>query len=361
MPTAPPYNATGIRLEAGINEIRVAVIGYGYWGPNLARNFADIDGASLVAICDAREEKRDLARSRHPDARIVADFDAVLDDPDIDAVAIATPISTHADLAIRALDRGKHVLVEKPLAGTVAEANRIVAAAHAADRTLMVDHTFVYMGAIRKVKELIDAGELGELYYVDSVRVNLGLFQHDASVIWDLAVHDLSIMLYWIGASPVAVSCVGVSHVPGLPVDVAYLTVHYLNSLIGHINVNWLSPVKLRRTMIAGSDKTVVFDDLAADEKIKLYTRGVTRQDDLVGENLIPLAYRRTGDIWIPQFDQTEALRVMTEHFIECCATGRAPLTGGVEALRIVQVLDAAERSMRNDGARTPLEPMPNP
>jgi predicted dehydrogenase len=334
----------------------VAVIGYGYWGPNLARNFTEVSGGALVAICDERPEKRELAGSRHPGVRVVAYVDDLLQDHDVDAVVIATPISTHADLALRALRAGKHVLVEKPLAGTVEQGRAVVEEARACNRTLMVDHTFVYMGAVRKVKEIIDAGRLGDLYYVDSVRVNLGLFQHDASVVWDLAVHDLSIMSYWVGQPPIAISCVGVSHVPGLPEDVAYLTIYYPGSLIGHVNVNWLSPVKVRRTIIAGSDHTIVFDDLSPDEKIKLYSRGVTREEELVGDNLIPLVYRRTGDIWIPQFDQTEALRVMAEHFVESCRTGMPPLTGGREGLEIVRMLEAAEQSMKSGGAKISID-----
>jgi predicted dehydrogenase len=334
----------------------VAVVGYGYWGPNLARNFMDVDGSSLIAICDERAEKREVARSRHPGVQVVADVEDIIRDEKIQAVAIATPISTHADIAVRALRAGKHVLVEKPLAGTVDQAIRIVAEAQAAGRTLMVDHTFVYMGAVRKVKELIDAGDLGDLYYVDSVRVNLGLFQRDASVIWDLAVHDLSIMAYWVPASPIAISCVGVSHVSGLPYDIAYLTVYYPGSLIGHIHVNWLSPIKVRRTLVAGSHKTILFDDLASDEKIKVYSRGVTRKEEVIGDNLIPLAYRRTGDIWIPQVNQTEALRVMADHFIRCCLTGERPLTGGREGLQIVRMLEAAERSVRQAGTKVSLD-----
>ncbi len=333
----------------------MAVVGYGYWGPNLARNFAAVNGCSLAAICDPLVENRALASSHHPGIRVVADVADLIGDPAIDAIVLATPIATHADLAVRALEAGKHVLVEKPLAATVDDAKRMVDAAAAAKRTLMVDHTFVYMGAVRKVRELITSGELGELYFVDSVRVNLGLFRRDASVIWDLAVHDLSIMNLWVDAAPIAVSCVGMSHVAGLPDDLAYLTIYYPGSLIGHIHVNWLSPIKIRRMLIAGSEKTVVFDDLSPDEKIKLYSRGVTRKEELVGDNLIPLAYRRTGDIWSPQVNQTEALRVMAEHFVECCRTGARPLTGGPEGLQIVRILDAAEQSIRHGGIRVPL------
>jgi predicted dehydrogenase len=328
----------------------VAVVGYGYWGPNLARNFAGIKGAALAAVCDERPDRRALAQSHHPSVKVVSEYDEVLEDGEIDAVVLATPVSTHAPLALRALKAGKHVLVEKPLAGNSADARAVVLEAERLGLTLMTDHTFVYMGAIRKVREIIETGDLGDLYYFDSVRVNLGLFQHDVSVVWDLAVHDLSIIQYWIGRVPQAVSCVGVGHMPGLPEDVAYLTLYFADNLIAHVHVNWLSPVKIRRMIVAGSEKTIVFDDLSPDEKIKLYSRGVTREEDVVASNLIPLAYRRTGDIWIPQFEQTEALEVMAQHFVHCCATGETPQTGGRQALLIVQILEAAAASMRDRG-----------
>jgi predicted dehydrogenase len=330
--------------------IRVAVVGYGYWGPNLARNFAGLKDATLEAVCDERPDRRELARSRHPSVKVVSEFNDVLEDGEVDAVVLATSPSTHAPLAIRALKAGKHVLVEKPLASSAADARAIILEAERQNRTLMVDHTFVYMGAIRRVREMIGEGGLGDLYYLDSVRVNLGLYQADVSVVWDLAIHDLSIIQYWIQQVPHAVSCVGVGHMPGLPEDVAYLTLYFENNLIAHVHVNWLSPVKIRRMMVAGSSKTIVFDDMEADEKIKLYSRGVTRHEDMVGSNLVPLVYRRTGDIWIPQFEQTEALQVMAQHFVHCCSTGEPPRTGGRQALQIVQILEAAETSMRNRG-----------
>lgn len=331
------------------------MLGYGYWGPNLARNFVSADGARVVAICDERAESRELAASRHPNAEIVTDAADVVASPDVDAIAIATPVASHADLAVRALQAGKHVLVEKPFARNASEALRMIDAAAASGRTLMVDHTFVYTGAVRKVRDLILSAELGDLFFVDSVRVNLGLFRQDASVLWDLAVHDLSILSLWIDPDPIAVSCVGVSHVEGMPDDIAYLTLYYPGALIGHVHVSWLSPIKIRRMLIAGSEKTVVFDDLSVDEKLKLYSRGVTRENQVVGADLIPLAYRRTGDIWIPQIDQTEGLRVMADHFIECCRTGRAPETGGAEGLQVVRLLEAAERSAREGGRRIDL------
>ena len=337
--------------------IKIAVVGYGYWGPNLARNFAETKGAELAAVCDMRPEMLRQAKARFPSLKVTTSFDELLTDSSIDALAIATPVSTHANLALRAIKAGKHVLVEKPLAADSRQAQAVVDAAHKHRRVLLVDHTFVYMGAVRKVKQMLDEKALGELYYYDSVRVNLGLFQHDVSVIWDLAVHDLSIIGYWIPQAPTAVSCLGTAHLKGHPVDVAYLTLLYDHEFIAHIHVNWLSPVKIRRTLLGGKDKTIVFDDLDPIEKIKIYNRGVTRRDDLVGRDKVPLAYRRTGDIWIPQFEMTEALRVEAEHFVRCITESEEPITGGREALRIVHILEAAEESLRRRGAAVDVAP----
>ncbi len=330
---------------------RIAVVGFGYWGPNLCRNFNETPGAVLAAICDLSPKNREVAQSRYPHARVTDSFDSLLEDPTIDAIVIATPVSTHAPLALKALAAGKHVLVEKPLAGSVKEAQDVVEAAEKSGKVLLVDHTFCYMGAVQKVKELIDTGVLGELYYLDSVRVNLGLIQHDVSVIWDLAVHDLSIFGFWVPQDPLRVSCTGCGHIEGLPEDVAYMTLFYPNNLIAHIHVNWLSPVKLRTTLVGGSQKMVVFDDLDPVEKIKVYDRGVVKREEMTGPNQIPLAYRRTGDIWMPQFDMTEALKAEAAHFVRCIEQGEQPLTGGRAALRIVRILEAAERSMKAQGA----------
>lgn len=330
--------------------VTAAVVGFGYWGPNIARNFEDAATVELRAICDSRSARIDLARRRHPRAEVTDDFDRILADDAIEAVAIATPVSSHAELACRALQAGKHVLVSKPLAGCAAEARRVVAAAEQAGRVLLVDHTFVFMGAVRKVRELVRAGELGELYYYDSVRVNLGLFQHDVSVVWDLAVHDLSILSAWVPERPRAVSCTGISHVEGHPPDTAYLTLFYDSTFIAHINVNWLSPVKIRRTLLGGSRKMVVFDDLDSVEKIRLYDRGITTVTQPVDPGLVPIAYRRTGDVWIPQIDLTEALAVETAHFTRCIRQGEEPWSRGEEALTIVEILDAAEESMKLQG-----------
>lgn len=335
--------------------VGVGVVGYGYWGPNLVRNFAEAEGARLVGVCDTREEALEQVRSRFPTVKTTTTVDDLLADPEVDAIVIVTPVSTHAELALEALEAGKHVLVTKPLAGNSRDAARVVEEAERRELVLLVDHTFVYMGAVQKVRQLVADGELGELYYYDSVRINLGLYQHDVSVIWDLAVHDLSIITAWVPKRPVSVSCTGVAHVEGHPHDVAYLTLLYEDNFIAHMHVNWLSPVKVRRTLLGGSKKMVLFDDLDPVEKIKIYDRGITERSDLIGSGLVPIAYRRTGDILIPQVDLTEALAVEAAHFVQCIRDGEAPLTDGRSGLLVVEILEAAEESMRQQGAAVSL------
>ena len=335
--------------------VRVAVLGFGYWGPNLARNLAETAGFELAAICDTRPEVLKLARTRYSYAQCGTDVESILADPKIEAVAIATPVSTHAELAVKAFAHGKHVLLTKPIAGSAVEARKIIDAAKRAGRVLLVDHTFVYMGAVQKVKTLIDNGVLGALYYFDSVRVNLGLFQQDVSVLWDLAVHDLSILGAWVPGRPTAVSCIASGHVEGHPKDVAYLTLLYDDSFTAHVHVNWLSPVKIRRTLLGGSKKMIVFDDLDPVEKIKVYDRGVSQRMEPSSDARGPIAYRRTGDVWMPQFDLTEALLVETGHFLRCILEGEAPRTDGASALRIVEILEAADQSMAEQGRAVAL------
>jgi len=329
--------------------IRVGVIGYGYWGPNLVRNFAESGASTVIAVCDLRPERLALVRSRYPAVETTTDAEAIINDPRLEAVAIATPVSTHYDLAHRALAAGKHVLVEKPLTATAEQARRLITAAERSQRVLMVDHTFVYTGAVRKIRELVSAGELGELYYYDSVRVNLGLFQRDVSVLWDLAVHDLAIVDYVLNARARAVSATGTSHVAGSPENIAYLTLFYDNCLIAHIHVNWLAPVKVRRTLLGGSRKMIVYDDLEPSEKVKVYDRGVTVATDTEVAYQARIGYR-TGDMWAPKLDQTEALQVEVLHFLRCITRGERPVTDGVAGLRIVQVLEAATESMKQQG-----------
>jgi predicted dehydrogenase len=329
--------------------IGLGVIGYGYWGPNLVRNFSETPGARVVAVSDLRRDRLEKLSARYPAVKTVTDPEELLRDPAVDAVAIATPVSSHFELAMRALKAGKHVLVEKPLATSAEEAARLIDEAARRKLTLMVDHTFVYTGAVRKIREVIEGGGLGEIYYYDSVRVNLGLFQHDVNVVWDLAVHDLSIMEYLLPAAPRAVSATGVSHVAGRPENIAFLTLFFDGALIGHVHVNWLAPVKIRRTLIGGSQKMVVYDDLEPSEKIKLYDKGISVSDSPEAVHKMLVGYR-AGDMWAPQLSLTEALATEAAHFVECVAKGAAPLTGGESGLRVVRILEAATASIRERG-----------
>ena len=333
----------------------VGVIGYGYWGPNLVRNFAEVPDSRVVAVSDLRPERLVLARHRYPVIETTTDYRDLLADASIDAIAIATPVSTHFDLAMQALQAGKHVLVEKPLAATSEQAIWLIEEASRRNRVLMVDHTFVYTGAVRKIRELVASDELGDIYYYDSVRVNLGLFQHDVNVIWDLAVHDLSIMDYVIPFQLCAVSATGMNHIPGEPENVAYLTLFFDGCLIGHIHVNWLAPVKVRRTLIGGSRKMIVYDDLEPSEKVKVYDKGITINKNAESVYQMLIDYR-VGDMWAPNFDRTEALRTEVLHFLSCIEHGEPPITDGEAGLRVVHILEAATQSMAMQGRLVELD-----
>jgi predicted dehydrogenase len=290
-----------------------------------------------------------LVQKRYPATKTTNDPRELLADPAIDAVAIATPVASHFELAIQALRAGKHVLVEKPLTATVEHGERLLEEAARCKRVLMVDHTFVYTGAVRKIKDLVRGGDIGKLYYYDSVRVNLGIFQHDVSVLWDLAVHDLSIMDYLLDARPTAVAAVAAAHVPGQPKDVAYLNCFFDDNLIAHFHVNWLAPVKVRRTLIGGDRQMIVYDDLEPAEKIKVYNKGITLSNGR--ENMYKaLVGYRTGDMWAPQLDDTEAIRVEANHFIECIEKGTQPITSGQVGVRVVRILEAASHSISQRG-----------
>jgi predicted dehydrogenase len=334
--------------------IKIGVIGYGYWGPNLVRNFSECGVAEVRAVSDFRGDRLKQVSLRYPSVKTTVDHRELLSDTGIDAVAIATPVSSHYELALQALQAGKHVLVEKPFTATVEQGQRLIEEADRRKLTLMVDHTFLFTSAVRKIKELVDSGALGALYYYDSVRVNLGLFQHDVNVLWDLAVHDLSIMDYILGAQPQAVSATGVAHVAGQPEDVAYMTCYFANQVIAHFHVNWLAPVKIRQTLIGGSQKMIVYDDLEPSEKIKVYDKGITLKEP-EGVYKMMVGYR-TGDMWAPQLATTEALQAEAKHFIQCVENGSRPLTDGQAGLNVVRILEAAVKSMSERGQPVELK-----
>jgi len=326
--------------------IRVGIIGYGYWGPVVPRNFQNADQCRLAAICDVSPGARERARKAHPAVEITSDPAEVFRSPHIDAVAVITPVWTHFEFAKAALENGKHVFVEKPFTASSAEACELIDLASARNLRIMVDHTFLFTGAVRKIRQIIDQGTLGKLFYYDSTRVNLGLFQHDVNVIWDLAPHDLSIMDHLVDDKPESVSATGQCHLNGLE-DMAYLTV-YFPGMLAHINVNWLSPVKVRTTLIGGEKKMVVWNDLEADEKVKVYDKGVELAQ---GEGVYDLLVSyRTGDMWAPKVDQTEALKLEAKYFVDCIEKNQTPFNDGAAGLRVVRLLEGAAESLKHRG-----------
>ena len=347
VPMLPMPDGLMYPQAAPSTRLRVGVIGYGYWGPNIVRNLHSIDSCNVVSVCDKSTAALDRARRLYPDVKLTTDFSSVLKSPDIDAIAVITPVWTHFELAKAALLNGKHVFVEKPFTCTAAQAQELVELADRLKLTVMVDHTFLFSGPVMKIRELVDSGALGGLYYFDSTRVNLGLFQHDVNVVWDLAPHDLSIMDHIIGAQPEAVVATGGKHLNGLA-DVAFITIYFPGNVIAHVNVNWLSPVKVRTTLIGGEQKMLVWNDLEADEKIKVYDKGVkiTNRED-VHELLVSY---RSGDVWAPRVEQTEALKVELEYFIDCIVNSRTPINDGLAGLRIVKLLEAADQSLKERG-----------
>ena len=329
--------------------VKIGVVGYGYWGPNLVRNFAETPGASLVAVADLDARKLEIVKRRYPVVNTTTHFQDLLEDPEIDAIAIATPVNTHFELGMAVLKAGKHLWLEKPMAETSLQARKLIDEADKRKLTLLVDHTFIYTGAVRKMAEIIKGGELGRVYYYDSVRVNLGLFQRDVSVISDLAVHDFAILEHLLGEHPTAVSASGVNHFPGTPENLAFITLFYESGTIAHVNVNWLAPVKVRQILVGGSKKMITYDDLEPSEKIKIYDKGVSFTDDPQQIYEMRVGYR-TGDMWAPKLDGTEALSVEGEHFVACIANATAPQTDGRLGLRVVELIEAATSSMRGKG-----------
>lgn len=324
------------------------VIGYGYWGPNIVRNLSAIDKARVHTIADLSAAARDRARKAHPGACITGDANDVLKSTEIDAVAIVSPVWTHYELAKAALENGKHVFVEKPFTSSTAQGVELVDLAMKKNLRIMVDHTFLFTGAVRKIRDLLDEQTLGKLYYYDSTRVNLGLFQHDINVIWDLAPHDFSIMNYLIRDTPEAIVATGQKHLNGHE-DIAFMTVYFPEKIIAHINVNWLSPVKVRTTLIGGEKKMLVWNDLEADEKLKVYDRGVDITNNEGLYNL--LVHYRSGDMWAPKVEQAEALRLELGYFVDCIEREEEPFNDGHAGLRVVRMLEAASESLQKRGS----------
>jgi predicted dehydrogenase len=328
--------------------IKFGVVGFGYWGPNVVRNLASLERVQVVSIADKSATARRRIQKAYPAIRVTDDSSELITASDVDAIAVVTPVWTHFEIAKAALENGKHVFVEKPLTSNADEAEELINLAARKNLKIMVDHTFLFTGAVRKIRQLLEEGTLGKIYYYDSTRVNLGLFQHDVNVVWDLAPHDLSILDYLIKESPEAIVATGQTHLNGFE-DIAFITIYYPNRIIAHVNVNWLSPVKVRTTLIGGEKKMLVWNDLEADEKIKVYDKGVhiTSQEGLY-ELLVNY---RSGDMWAPQIEQVEALRLELGYFVECITKNETPFNDGVAGLRVVKMLQAANESLRNRGS----------
>jgi predicted dehydrogenase len=346
-----PHNIVSSPRNSSV--VNFGAIGYGYWGPNVVRNLDGLEGARIVAISDKSAAARGRAQKAMHGTHVTSDTNAVITSPEIDAVAIVTPVWTHFELAKAALENGKHVFVEKPFTSNTAQAEELINLAARKNLQIMVDHTFLFTGAVRKIKELLHGGSLGKLYYYDSTRVNLGLFQHDVNVIWDLAPHDLSIMDYLIEGNAEQIVATGQTHLNGHE-DVAFITLYFPNEVIAHINVNWLSPVKVRMTLIGGEKKMLVWNDLEADEKIKVYDKGVKVTSREGVYNL--LVNYRSGDMWAPHLEPVEALRQELGYFVECINKSQTPFNDGLAGLRVVKMLEAANHSLRHRGAAVRID-----
>ena len=338
-----------------MKDIKVGVIGCGYWGPNLIRNFNENYQTDLRYACDLDDQRLERIKVRYPAVTVTKNYKDLLRDKDLHVVAIATPVYTHYRFAKEALEAGKHLLIEKPMTSNSKEAGKLVNLAEKKNLMIFVDHTFIYTGAVKKMKEVISSKNLGDIYYFDSVRVNLGLFQPDINVVWDLAPHDISIMDYLIPGKPKSVVAIGGSHTGNNIEDIAYVTVVYSSELMAHFHINWMSPVKIRRIIIGGSKKMIVFDDLDPSEKIKIYDKGIllAKTDKKVFyQNIIQY---RIGDMYAPKIDQTEALKVLIDHMADCIIKKKKPVTDGESGLRVVRILEAADKSLKKGGAKVTL------
>jgi predicted dehydrogenase len=341
--------------SSSAQSLNIGVIGYGYWGPNIVRNFHNTPEAVVVSVCDLNTRSLDRVRKSFPTISVTTDPSDILTDPRIDAVAIVTPVSHHFSLARKALENGKHVFVEKPFTRNSDEAEELIELAERKNLLIMVDHTFLFSSSVRKIRELMTSNVLGTLYYYDSTRVNLGLFQHDTNVVWDLAPHDLSIMDYLIDGEPEAIVATGVNHVNGFE-NIAFITIYFANKVIAHLNVNWLSPVKVRSTLIGAEKKMLVWNDLEVDEKIRVYDKGV-ECSTASSEADLRVSYR-TGDLWVPRLDPVEALATETQYFVDCVMNSQTPINDGVSGLRVVRMLEAIDRSMSKHGSMVYCKPV---
>src|SRR4030095_3860462 len=337
----------GESVNISSSTLKIGVIGYGYWGPNVVRNFYNAPNATVTAVCDANPKSLARVRSVYPSMAVSTNADHILTNPDIDAVAIVTPISQHFPLAKKALENGKHVFVEKPFTASVAEGEQLIELAARKNRMIMVDHTFLFTGSVRKIRELIDKRTLGRLYYYDSTRGNLTIFQHDSNVVWDLAPHDLSIIDYLIPDAPDAVVATGEKHVNGEE-DMAFITMYFPGKVIAHLNLNWLSPVKVRTTLIGGEKRMLVWNDLEADEKIRVYDKGIERSGGNAPYD-VRVIYR-TGALWVPRVEQVEALSLEARYFVDCIHKNETPFNDGISGLRVVQMIEAIKQSMAQRG-----------
>jgi predicted dehydrogenase len=338
-----------------MSQVRVAIVGCGYWGQNLLRNFSELEQAEVVMACDFDADTLARAKRRYPGIEITQSYSQVVQDPRVDAVVLATPVSSHYPLAKQAFECGKHVLVEKPLARTSNQVLDLISIAEQAGKVLMVDHTFLYTGAVRHMKSLMDAGEIGELLYFDSVRISLGLVQGDINVLWDLGPHDLSIMDYLCDRDPIAISATAVKHLDTPFENIAYVTVQFEGNLIAHFHLNWLAPVKVRRTLVGGTKKMLVYDDTENSEKVKIYDKGVTQHLDPKDRERILTAYRN-GDMHAPNLPATEALRLMAAEFVNSIMEQRRPLSDGYAGYRVVRMLEAAQESIEQNGRVVQLQ-----
>ena len=324
---------------------KIGIVGYGYWGKNLVRNFNGLDSCDLVYVCEKNASLAEKCAKLYPSIKVVSDYAILLNDNSLDAIVVATPVDTHYPLSKAALLAGKHVLVEKPLTSSLSEAEELVQLAESKKLLLMVDHTFLYTGAVQYMKKMVDNNAIGRLQYIDSTRINLGLFQHDVNVLWDLAAHDISICLHLMGKDPLSVDAIGVSHTANNIENIAYLTLKFEDDLIAHFNCSWISPVKIRQMLIGGDNKMILFNDNEPTEKIKIYDTGYEAKTDEDRTRI--LVDYRTGDIHVPKIENTEALSLMASDFINCIKSGETPVSDAKLGVSVVKILEAAQKSIK--------------